>query len=78
MSLSPTELKAIGVAAQWYARLQSGIATDADRAAWNDWLLADDAHRPAWQRMTPVGEQMAPVPGGLAAPALRGAERSRR
>lgn len=78
MSLSPSELKAIGVAAQWYARLQSGIATDADRAAWNDWLLAEDAHRQAWQRMTAVGEQMARVPGGLAAPALRGAERSRR
>ncbi|ATP49390.1 iron dicitrate transport regulator FecR [Pseudomonas putida] len=78
MSLSPAELNAISVAARWYARLHSGIATDADRSAWNDWLVADPAHRQAWQRMAAVGEQMARVPSALAAPALRGAERSRR
>jgi transmembrane sensor len=78
MSLSPAELKAIGAAARWYARLRSGIATDSDLAAWNDWLADDPAHRQAWQRMVDVGEQMASVPGSLAAPALRGADRSRR
>ena len=78
MSLSAAELAAIGAAARWYARLQSGIATDMDRAAWNTWLNADPAHRHAWQRMTAVGEQMASVPGALASPALRGADRSRR
>ncbi|MFP5425308.1 MAG: FecR domain-containing protein [Gammaproteobacteria bacterium] len=78
MSLSPAELQAISVAARWYARLQSGVATDADRRAWNDWLIADPVHRQAWQRMAAVSEQMASVPGSLAAPALRGAERSRR
>ncbi|MDB5998037.1 MAG: iron dicitrate transport regulator FecR [Pseudomonas sp.] len=78
MSLSPEELKAISVAAQWYARLQSGVATDSDRAAWNDWLSADACHSQAWQRMAAVGEQMARVPGALAAPALRGAGLTRR
>ena len=78
MSLSPAELKAIGVAAQWYARLRSGVTTDSDLAAWNDWLVSDPAHRQAWQRMVDVGEQMASVPGSLASPALRGADRSRR
>ena len=78
MSLSAAELAAIGAAARWYARLQSGIATDVDRAAWNTWLNADPAHRHAWQRMTAVGEQMASVPGALASPALRGVDRSRR
>jgi transmembrane sensor len=78
MSLSATELKAISVAAQWYARLHSGVATDSDRSAWNDWLVADPAHLQAWQRMTAVGEQMARVPGALASPALRGADLSRR
>ncbi|MGF0238454.1 FecR domain-containing protein [Rhodococcus sp. IEGM1300] len=78
MSLSAVELKAISLAAQWYARLHSGVATDADHAAWNAWLVADPAHRHAWQRMTAVGEQMASVPGALASPALRGAQRSRR
>lgn len=78
MSLSTAELAAISVAARWYARLHSGVATDVDRAAWNTWLNADPAHRQAWQRMTAVGEQMASVPGALASPALRGADRSRR
>ncbi|MDZ4324397.1 MAG: FecR domain-containing protein [Pseudomonas sp.] len=78
MSLSPAELKAISVAAQWYARLQSGVATDTDRAAWNEWLLADPVHTQAWQRMAAVGEQMSRVPGALASPTLRGADSSRR
>jgi len=78
MSLSPAELKAISVAAQWYARLHSGVATDADRSALNDWLVADPHHLQAWQRMAAVGEQMASVPGALASPALRGADLSRR
>lgn len=78
MSLSPAELQAISAAARWYARLHSGIATEADHAAWNDWLRADPGHHQAWQHMAAVGEQMASVPGALAAPALRGVERSRR
>lgn len=78
MSLSPEDLKAISAAAQWYARLRSGIVTDSDVAAWNEWLVCDPAHRRAWQRMMDVGEQMASVPGALAAPVLRGAARSRR
>jgi transmembrane sensor len=78
MSLSPAELQAIGAAARWYARLRSGIASDSDLAAWNDWLAGDPAHRQAWQCMVDVSEQMAGVPGSLASPALRGADRSRR
>jgi transmembrane sensor len=78
MSLSTAELAAISVAARWYARLHSGVATDGDRREWHAWLNADPAHRQAWQRMTAVGEQMASVPGALASPALRGADRSRR
>jgi transmembrane sensor len=78
MSLSPAELQAIGAAARWYARLRSGIASDSDLAAWNDWLAGDPAHRQAWQRMVDVSEQMAGVPGSLASPALRSADRSRR
>lgn len=78
MSLSAVERKAISAAAQWYARLQSGVATDAEREAFNDWLVADPVHRQAWQRMESVGKQMASVPGALAAPALRSFEPSRR
>ncbi|AUF95944.1 iron dicitrate transport regulator FecR [Pseudomonas sp. 02C 26] len=78
MSLTLAERQAISAAARWYAALQSGVATDAERAAWNAWLLADPVHLQAWQRMTAVAEQMASVPGAVAAPALRGLERSRR
>lgn len=48
----------------------SGIATDADRADWRAWLAADPLHGQAWQRMAVVAEQMASVPGALAAPTL--------
>lgn len=78
MSPSAEELKSISAAARWYARLQSGVATDAERTAWRDWLSADPAHHLAWQRISAVCEQMTSVPGALASPALRGAERSRR
>ncbi|MBD9439649.1 FecR domain-containing protein [Pseudomonas sp. PDM04] len=78
MSLSAGELKAIAAAARWYARLRSGVATDSDRAAWNAWLLADPLNHQAWQRMASVGEQMNSVPGALASPTLRSADRSRR
>lgn len=79
MNLPPQELKAISVAAQWYARLHSGTTTDADRAAWNAWLVADPLNRQAWQRMAAVAEQMASVPGALAAPTLSNTDnRSRR
>jgi transmembrane sensor len=70
MSLSPEQLQAIRAAAQWYARLHSGTAADADRAGWRAWLAADPLHDQAWQRMAAVSEQMAGVPGALAAPTL--------
>lgn len=79
MNLPAEELQAIRVAARWYARLHSGIATDADRADWRAWLAADPLHGQAWQRMAAVAEQMASVPGALAAPTLSDThQRSRR
>ncbi|MBC3376473.1 fec operon regulator FecR [Pseudomonas sp. SWRI92] len=70
MSLSPEQLQAIRVAAQWYARLHSGITTDAERAGWRAWLAADALNDQAWQRVAAVSEQMSSVPGALAAPTL--------
>jgi transmembrane sensor len=79
MNLPPEELNAIRAAAQWYARLHSGIATDADRADWNAWLAADSLHGQAWQRIAAVADQMASVPAVLASPTLREPhQRSRR
>jgi transmembrane sensor len=70
MNLSPEQLQAIRVAAQWYARLHSGTTTDAERDGWRTWLAADPLNEQAWQRMAAVSEQMASVPGALAAPTL--------
>lgn len=78
MSLSSAELQAISAAARWCACFRSGVATDAERAQWNEWLMADPVHQQAWQRMTAIGDQMGSVPGALASPVLRGADRSRR
>lgn len=78
MKLSTVELEAISVAARWYARLRSGVASDSDRAAWSEWLDDDPVHRQAWQRIAAVSEQMSSVPGAVASPALRSADRSRR
>lgn len=76
--LSAAERQAISAAARWYARLRSGSHTEHEQQAWQQWLAADLLHREAWARMQQVGEQMAAVPGRLAAPALRGATHSRR
>jgi transmembrane sensor len=66
-------------AAQWYATLQAGDATAADRRRWQDWLLADPAHRSAWQKVEAVSRQFDAVPAqepALAALRLPRARRS--
>lgn len=77
-SLSPAELDAIRSAAQWYARLASGAENEHDRAEWSRWHAADPLHRQAWQRIESVREQVARVPGRIAAPALQASAHSRR
>lgn len=77
-SLSASQLQALSSAAKWYARLESGQATDQDREAWAQWHADDPAHQQAWQRVEAVREQLASVPGNLAAPTLQGVDRSRR
>ena len=77
-SLSGPELQALSAAAQWYARLQSGEASDQDRQDWQAWQAADELHRQAWQRIEAVRQQMDRVPGSLVAPTLHGVQRSRR
>lgn len=72
------EREAIRAAAQWYARLASGIEDPRTHREWQLWLAADPLHRQAWQRIEAVREQVARVPGRLAADSLQGASRSRR
>lgn len=76
--LSTAERQAISAAARWYARFRSGSQTEQEQQAWLQWLADDQLHREAWTRMQQVDEQMAAVPGRLAAPTLRGASHSRR
>lgn len=76
--LSASELQAISAAARWYAQLKSGAQTEQQRSAFNHWHAADPLHQQAWERMQRVDEQMASVPGRIAAPALRGVVHSRR
>ena len=38
-------------AASWYARLHADDATPADRAAFGQWLSADDEHDRAWHEL---------------------------
>lgn len=63
--------RVLAQAAEWYALLQSGDATDADRLRWRAWL--DDAaeHAQAWRQVEDIsqafhGLQAAPDPRGAA------------
>lgn len=76
--LSSAERDAIRAAAQWYARLSSGVEDERTRQDWQRWHAADPLHQQAWQRMEAVRSQMARVPGQLAAGSLQGASHSRR
>lgn len=76
--LSSAERDAIRAAAQWYARLASGVEDERTRQDWQRWHAADPLHQQAWQRMEAVRSQMARVPGQLAAGSLQGASHSRR
>ena len=48
-------------AAEWFALLQSGEATPADREAWRIWHESAEAHRIAWARVDRVGQLFQPI-----------------
>lgn len=62
----------------WYARLCSGDATDADRAAWQRWHEAHPEHQRAWRHFDALQSMLQRVPGHLAASTLQASRRSRR
>lgn len=74
----PDERQAIREAARWYARLANESPAANDQQAWQCWLAADPINRQAWQRIESVNQQMARVPGRLAAATLAAAGQSRR
>ncbi|OWT58441.1 iron dicitrate transport regulator FecR [Candidimonas nitroreducens] len=48
-------------AAEWFALLRSGEATEADRHAWQSWLQAGAAQRSAWAYVERVSRRFAPI-----------------
>ncbi|THF60144.1 FecR domain-containing protein [Pseudothauera rhizosphaerae] len=48
-------------AAEWFALLRSGDATDADRSQWEAWLAACEEHRNAWAYVQRVSNRFAPI-----------------
>ncbi|MFD2644387.1 FecR domain-containing protein [Pseudomonas japonica] len=76
--LAPAEREALRSAAQWYARLSSGLDCDAERQRWQHWHNADPLHRRAWEQVEAVRHMVEGVPGNIAASALHGSRESRR
>lgn len=54
-------------AAIWFSLLQSGRATDADRARWHAWLDSAPDHRAAWAFVERVSQRFQPLQGEAAA-----------
>ncbi|MFT4195416.1 FecR family protein [Ottowia sp.] len=79
MSAAPPSHAAMEQAAAWFSLLQSGAATDADRARWQDWLAGAEDHRTAWDFALRVSQRFQPLQTDasprLAADALQAASR---
>lgn len=86
MSTSPTgqsptmpSHEAMEQAAAWFSLLQSGTATDTDRARWQDWLARTEDNRAAWAFIDRVSQCFQPLQTDtsprLAADALQVANR---
>lgn len=53
----PLDPQVATAASEWFARLGSDIASDADRHAWRQWRAARPEHEAAWQRVEAVGHR---------------------
>lgn len=71
-SSAPPSLPAhiLDEAADWLVRLQSGAATDADRAACERWRAQSPLHASAWRRAERLLSTLGGLPPALAMPAL--------
>jgi transmembrane sensor len=49
-------------AAEWYALLESGAASAADRAGWQRWLAADPLHAATWRQVQDISGQFRNLP----------------
>lgn len=57
--------RALDGAVQWFLRLTSGAASDADRQAWQAWRRADPEHERAWQRTEALTRRFEALPKGV-------------
>lgn len=48
-------------AAEWFALLRSGAASERDRRAWQDWLAQKSEHRDAWAYAESIAQRFEPV-----------------
>lgn len=49
-------------AAEWFALLQSGSATDQERKDWQHWLSSNDLHQQAWQKVEHISHRFNDLP----------------
>lgn len=56
-----TSHAAMQQAAEWYALLRSGEASDSDRHAWQAWLAQKREHRDAWTYAETIAQRFEPV-----------------
>ena len=59
----PPSHAALEQAANWYALLRDGKAGMQDRADWQAWLRADEAHRTAWRYVEDISQHFEPLRG---------------
>lgn len=59
----PPSHQVLADAAEWFALLRSGAASDADNRRWRQWLEADPEHRHGWQLVERVEQQFTAAGG---------------
>lgn len=74
------DAKVAQAASEWFARLSSGVVSDADRHAWQQWRMACAEHERAWQRVESVSHRFGLLrpAAGMAALGRQPASRERR
>lgn len=60
-SSSEPSHRALEQAAEWFAVLDSGTASDTDRRAWQAWLAASVANRQAWTYVERITQRFSPI-----------------
>lgn len=70
--------KTLEAAATWYVQLSATRPSEAERAAWQNWLGETSANSRAWARVEKLHQQLGGLPQEVALPTLSGARARRR